>query len=119
MYPPGYCNAQCSHDLKIISGEANNVDWIPNPKDLRNNMGIGKYGSCCSRMDIWEANSMATAYTPHTCDADITQYRCEGTECGDNASGERYDGVCDKDGCDINPFVWEIQTSMVAEISTQ
>ena len=47
---------------------------------------------------------MATAYTPHTCDADITQYRCEGTECGDNASGERYDGVCDKDGCDINPF---------------
>ena len=47
---------------------------------------------------------MATAYTPHTCDSDITQYRCEGTKCGDNASGERYDGVCDKDGCDINPF---------------
>ena len=67
-------------------------------------MGIGKYGTCCAEMDIWEANSMATAYTPHTCDSDITQYRCEGTPCGDNASGERYDGVCDKDGCDINPF---------------
>ena len=67
-------------------------------------MGLGKYGSCCAEMDIWEANSMATAYTPHPCDDGITQYRCEGTECGDNASGERYDGVCDKDGCDINPF---------------
>ena len=67
-------------------------------------MGVGKYGSCCAEMDIWEANSMATAYTPHPCDSGITQYRCEGTECGDNASGERYDGVCDKDGCDINPF---------------
>merc|ERR1711892_121664 len=55
-------------------------------------------------MDIREANSMATAYTPHTCDSDITQYRCEGTECGDNDSGERYDGVCDKDGCDFNPW---------------
>ena len=46
------------------------------------------------------------------------QYRCEGTECGDNDSDERYvnhdnddeandddkryDGVCDKDGCDYN-----------------
>ena len=90
--------------MKFISGEANNVNWVPNAKDLSNNMGIGKYGSCCAEMDIWEANSMATAYTPHTCDSDITQYRCEGTKCGDNASGERYDGVCDKDGCDINPF---------------
>jgi len=103
-YGTGYCDAQCPHDMKFISGEANNVNWIPNPKDLSNNMGIGKYGSCCAEMDIWEANSMATAYTPHTCDPDITQYRCEGTKCGDNASGERYDGVCDKDGCDINPF---------------
>ena len=100
----GYCDAQCPHDIKFISGEANNVNWTPNPLDLSNNMGIGKYGSCCAEMDIWEANSMATAYTPHTCDSDITQYRCEGTSCGDNDAGERYDGVCDKDGCDINPF---------------
>ena len=31
-------------------------------------------------------------------------YRCEGTECGDNDSGERYDGVCDKDGCDFASY---------------
>jgi len=103
-YGTGYCDAQCPHDIKFISGEGNNVDWVPNPNDLSNNMGIGKYGACCAEMDIWEANSMATAYTPHTCDSDITQYRCEGTDCGDNASGDRYNGVCDKDGCDINPF---------------
>ena len=30
------------------------------------------------------------------------QYRCKGLECGDNASDNRYDGVCDKDGCDYN-----------------
>merc|ERR1739838_1283952 len=31
------------------------------------------------------------------------QLRCEGQACGDNDKGERYKGVCDKDGCDINP----------------
>merc|ERR1719461_1823137 len=55
-------------------------------------------------MDIWEANSRANAYTPHPCDAGITQLKCEGTDCGDNDKGERYEGVCDKDGCDINPY---------------
>ena len=31
-------------------------------------------------------------------------YRCEGTEFGDNWSDERYDGICDKDGCDFNSW---------------
>merc|ERR1712176_1312744 len=102
-YGTGYCDAQCPHDIKFISGEANSVDWVPNPRDHDQNMGRGKYGSCCAEMDIWEANSMANAYTPHPCD--ITgQLKCEGTDCGDNDKGERYDGVCDKDGCDINPY---------------
>jgi len=42
---------------------------------------------------------MANSYTPHNCDCQ-GQYRCEGTECGDNETGERYEGICDKDGCD-------------------
>jgi cellulose 1,4-beta-cellobiosidase len=99
----GYCDAQCPHDMKFIDGEANVIDWAPNPNDKSNNMGGGKYGSCCAEMDIWEANSMATAYTPHTCGIEGL-LRCEGIECGDNDKGERYDGVCDKDGCDINPY---------------
>ena len=102
-YGTGYCDAQCPHDIKFISGEANVIDWVPNENDLSGNMGVGKYGSCCAEMDIWEANSMATAYTPHTCGV-VGQLKCEGVECGDNSKGERYDGVCDKDGCDINPY---------------
>ena len=29
------------------------------------------------------------------------QYRCNGTECGEG--GDRFNGVCDKNGCDLNP----------------
>jgi len=46
---------------------------------------------------------MSVQITPHSCTIE-GQYRCEGTECGDIATGERYDGVCDKDGCDFNPY---------------
>lgn len=52
-------------------------------------------------MDIWEANRAATAYTPHPCDA-IEVRACSGAECGNGDN--RYSGVCDKDGCDINPY---------------
>ncbi|CAE7370373.1 cbhB, partial [Symbiodinium sp. KB8] len=104
-YGTGYCDAQCPHDVKFIGGSANTKDWKPHPKDFSNTIGLGHYGACCAEMDIWEANNMATAYTPHPCNIDVPgQYVCEGTDCGDNDSGERYDGLCDKDGCDINPF---------------
>jgi cellulose 1,4-beta-cellobiosidase len=84
----GYCDAQCPNDVKWMDGEAN-VD--------------GQHGMCCFEMDIWEANRMATAFTPHPCSVNGA-YRCTGTECGDGAKGERYMGVCDKDGCDFNAF---------------
>jgi len=100
-YGTGYCDAQCPHDIKFINGEANMEDWQPSETDI--NSGTGKYGSCCPEMDIWEGNSRATAYTTHPCTIE-GQYRCEGQECGDNASDERYDGVCDKDGCDYAAY---------------
>ena len=34
----------------------------------------------------------------------IGLYKCEGIDCGDNDKSQRYDGVCDKDGCDMNPY---------------
>ncbi|TGZ84059.1 glycoside hydrolase [Ascodesmis nigricans] len=98
-YGTGYCDAQCPHDLKWINGEANVLDWQPSATDP--NSGTGRYGACCAEMDIWEANSIATAFTPHTCSKEGL-YRCEGTECGDGA--ERYQSVCDKDGCDFNSY---------------
>lgn len=52
-------------------------------------------------MDLWEANNAATAFTPHPCN--ITgPYTCSGTLCG--AGDDRYDGVCDEDGCDFNAY---------------
>ena len=62
-------------------------------------------------MDIWEANSNAAAYTPHPCTVD-GQTRCSGTDCGDDDA--RYDGVCDKDGCDFNSWRMGDQTFLGA-----
>ena len=81
-----YCDAQCPHDIKFINGEANILNWQPSSKD--SNSGIGQYGTCCTEMDIWEANSQAWAVTPHTCTA-VGQTRCNGTACGDDATHER------------------------------
>lgn len=79
--------------------KANTIDWTPSDNDV--NAGSGQYGTCCNEMDIWEANSMAAAVTPHVCSVQ-GQTRCSGTDCGDG--DERYDGICDKDGCDFNSF---------------
>ncbi|KAF4310015.1 putative glycoside hydrolase family 7 protein [Botryosphaeria dothidea] len=100
-YGTGYCDTQCPHDIKFINGEANILNWTKSDTDV--NAGSGKYGSCCVELDVWEANSQATAVTPHVCTADtIGQVRCEGDDCGDGDN--RYGGVCDKDGCDFNPY---------------
>jgi len=100
-YGTGYCDAQCPHDIKFINGAANVKNWSPSDNDA--NSGTGYYGTCCTEMDIWESNSAAQAVTPHSCTVK-GQTQCEGTACGDNSSGERYKGVCDKDGCDWNPY---------------
>ncbi|KAJ7263906.1 cellobiohydrolaseI [Mycena rebaudengoi] len=52
-----------------------------------------------NEMDIWEANKNAAAYTPHVC---TSNGQCSGTACGDG--DQRYNGQCDKDGCDFNSY---------------
>ncbi|KAH9161913.1 hypothetical protein AeNC1_018884, partial [Aphanomyces euteiches] len=82
--------------------EANVKNWVPSSGDP--NGGSGQYGSCCSEMDIWESNTYGQAYTSHPCTV-TTPTRCSSpSECGDDATNNRYDGVCDKDGCDFNPY---------------
>ncbi|KAK3197314.1 hypothetical protein GRF29_1536g1327378 [Pseudopithomyces chartarum] len=98
-YGTGYCDTQCPHDIKFIDGEANSEGWNPSDSDV--NAGAGKYGACCHEMDIWEANSISAAYTPHVCSVNGPK-RCSGLECGDGDN--RYDGICDKDGCDFNSY---------------
>lgn len=100
-YGVGYCDSQCPRDLKFINGLGNVEGWQPSDSDP--NAGIGGHGSCCSEMDIWEANSISNAVTPHPCDQ-VGQTMCQGDKCGGTYSGTRYGGNCDPDGCDFNPF---------------
>ncbi|KAF8754564.1 glycoside hydrolase family 7 [Rhizoctonia solani] len=90
-YGTGYCDAQCPKDIKFINGEANVVGWNGAPNDP--NSGTGSYGTCCTEMDIWEANSMAT-HTPLT-PARQRPDRCTGSECS---------SICDQPGCDFNSY---------------
>eukprot|EP00931_Biecheleriopsis_adriatica_P023066 TRINITY_DN1465_c0_g1_i6.p1 TRINITY_DN1465_c0_g1~~TRINITY_DN1465_c0_g1_i6.p1 ORF type:complete len:457 (-),score=96.83 TRINITY_DN1465_c0_g1_i6:264-1634(-) len=78
----GYCDAQCPNEKFV---------WDTNK------------GICCVEMDIWEANKMATAYTPHPCST-VGPTKCEGIDCGYGENGERWKGLCDKDGCDMNAY---------------
>ncbi|RDW70539.1 putative 1,4-beta-D-glucan-cellobiohydrolyase [Aspergillus mulundensis] len=100
-YGTGYCDSQCPRDLKFINGVANVEGW--DASETNPNGGVGNHGSCCAEMDIWEANSISTAYTPHPCDTP-GQTICDGDSCGGTYSNDRYAGTCDPDGCDFNPF---------------
>ncbi|KAF8603702.1 cellobiohydrolase I [Ceratobasidium sp. AG-I] len=91
-YGTGYCDAQCPRDIKFINGESNSVGWTGSTSD--SNSGTGNYGTCCNEMDVWEANSDATAYTPHPCTG-TGQTRCTTTGCA---------SVCDQAGCDFNSY---------------
>jgi cellulose 1,4-beta-cellobiosidase len=75
--------------------------WVPSSNNA--NTGTGNHGSCCAEMDIWEANSISTAVTPHSADI-VTQNMCTGNACGGAASSNRYGGNTDPDGCDFNSY---------------
>ncbi|CAA7270083.1 unnamed protein product [Cyclocybe aegerita] len=98
-YGTGYCDSQCPRDIKFINGEANADGWEPSSND--SNAGNGGNGICCNEMDVWEANSISSAYTPHPCDG-TQSTRCSGTACGGQSN--RYGSICDPDGCDFNSF---------------
>ncbi|KAI1077123.1 1,4-beta-D-glucan cellobiohydrolase-like protein [Whalleya microplaca] len=100
-YGTGYCDSQCPRDVKFIDGKANVEGWNPSSNDA--NAGVGDLGSCCAEMDIWEANSISTAYTPHPCSTS-EQHSCTGDDCGGTYSSDRYAGDCDPDGCDFNSY---------------
>ncbi|ODM23691.1 putative 1,4-beta-D-glucan cellobiohydrolase A [Aspergillus cristatus] len=100
-YGTGYCDSQCPRDLKFINGQGNVEGW--EAQENNKNAGTGNHGSCCPELDIWEANKISTAVTPHPC-SNLEQTMCNGDNCGGTYSSERYGGNCDPDGCDFNPF---------------
>ncbi|KAJ3757284.1 cellulose 1,4-beta-cellobiosidase precursor [Lentinula raphanica] len=98
QYGTGYCDSQCPHDIKFIDGLANIVDWTPSTNNP--NTGTGNTGTCCAEMDIWEANSISAAVTPHPCTV-TEQTSCTGSTC---SSPNSTAGVCDQAGCDFNSY---------------
>lgn len=100
-YGVGYCDSQCPRDLKWINGQGNVDGWVPSSNNA--NTGVGGHGSCCAEMDIWEANSISAAVTPHSCDT-VSQTMCLANACGGTYSTPRYGGTCDPDGCDFNSY---------------
>ncbi|KAG7394188.1 hypothetical protein PHYBOEH_005552 [Phytophthora boehmeriae] len=87
-YGTGYCDAQCQNDIRFLDGEGN----------LDNS-----YGSCCTEMDILEANSMAETYVTHPCSTKGQQRCLDTKECG-NTPETRHTSWCDQSGCNFNPF---------------
>ncbi|KDQ16755.1 glycoside hydrolase family 7 protein [Botryobasidium botryosum FD-172 SS1] len=105
-YGTGYCDSQCPRDIKFIGGEANVAGWNASSGDP--NSGTGNWGACCNEMDVWEANSVSTAYTPHPCSATGLS-RCSSSN-GTCSDKSRYASVCDPDGCDFNSYRMGVQT---------
>lgn len=82
----GYGDAQCPSDIKYIHGWTN----------------LNQSGACANEHDLFETNSQAYAMTLHPCSMKGLFACVNSTTCGFN--GNRYKGVCDKDGADYNPF---------------
>lgn len=102
-YGTGYCDGQCARDLKWVNGKANSEGWTPNTADPYNNSGEGDMGACCAEMDIWEANMVATAFTPHPAEKAGLNVCIGDEECG-RQDGDRFISPTDRDGCDVNAY---------------
>ncbi|KAJ7441140.1 cellobiohydrolaseI [Mycena latifolia] len=94
----GYCDSQCPRDMKFINGVANVAGWSPDSNNA--NTGTGSMGTCCPEMDVWEANSVSAAVTPHPCST-LGQSTCTGTTC---SAANSTQGTCDQAGCDFNSY---------------
>jgi cellulose 1,4-beta-cellobiosidase len=102
-YGTGYCDGQCARDLKWVGGKANSEGWTPNTADPYNNSGEGTMGACCAEMDLWEANMVATAFTPHPAEQPGLNI-CMGDEGCGRQDGDRFISPTDRDGCDLNAY---------------
>ncbi|KAI0483411.1 glycoside hydrolase [Xylaria cf. heliscus] len=102
-YGTGYCDANCPRDLRFINGKGNSENWIPSNTDTEK--GYGGLGSCCPQMAIWSANRMSTSMAAHPCQR-TTQEECTVLDCSGKypIAPSRYEGECDADGCDFNPY---------------
>lgn len=85
-YGTGYGDAQCPKDIKYINGWTN----------------LNNSGACAHEHDLFETNSESFAFTLHPCAKPGLVACTNAKTCGDGPA--RYQGVCDKDGADYNPY---------------
>merc|ERR1712183_406998 len=57
----------------------------------------------CAEMDLWEANMVATAFTPHPAEQPGLNVCMGDEECG-RQDGDRFISPTDRDGCDLNAY---------------
>eukprot|EP01064_Diplonema_japonicum_P013599 TRINITY_DN2114_c0_g1_i5.p1 TRINITY_DN2114_c0_g1~~TRINITY_DN2114_c0_g1_i5.p1 ORF type:complete len:484 (+),score=190.47 TRINITY_DN2114_c0_g1_i5:79-1530(+) len=96
LYGTGYCDAQCPGDMHFVKGRAN----IP----IQNAQGGGAdsaWHACCNEIDLWEANNVSTAVTPHPCEANGTDVT--GTYACPNGA-DKCRETCDHAGCDFASY---------------
>eukprot|EP01060_Flectonema_neradi_P024530 TRINITY_DN3346_c0_g1_i1.p1 TRINITY_DN3346_c0_g1~~TRINITY_DN3346_c0_g1_i1.p1 ORF type:complete len:466 (+),score=109.21 TRINITY_DN3346_c0_g1_i1:46-1443(+) len=97
LYGTGYCDAQCPGDMHFVKGKANiPIEGGPNK------VTESAFKACCNEMDLWEANNVSTAYTPHPCQMPngtsfAGTYACTG-------SNEECRKTCDHAGCDFASY---------------
>ncbi len=58
-------------EVKHSTVAANHSEKRPHdlrcPSETDDNACSGKYGTCCTKIDLWEANHISAAFTTHTC----------------------------------------------------
>lgn len=105
-YGTGYCDAQC-YTTPFVNGLVSTsfcllaikpFERLQRFLSIQTQANTNGSGICCAELDIWEANSRATQFAPHTCNQ-TGLYMCDpqSGECGAS-------GVCDKNGCSMNPY---------------
>ncbi|KAG8886784.1 hypothetical protein FRB98_001008 [Tulasnella sp. 332] len=64
----GYGDSQRPHNIMFINGAANPPNWTA----TSSNPGTEMYDTCCSEMDIWEANYISAAVSPTLAPATVS-----------------------------------------------
>ncbi|KDQ32063.1 glycoside hydrolase family 7 protein [Pleurotus ostreatus PC15] len=98
-YGTGYCDSQCSRDLKWIDGEANSLNWTP----YTDSKGKGHFGGCCAEVDLLQGNAHSSIWATHASHGPGPSRCADVVECGDRPY-YTYDGIGDKDGCEFNTY---------------
>ncbi|KAK1450763.1 exoglucanase 1 [Colletotrichum cuscutae] len=82
-------------------GPANVEGWVPSETDQVR--GTGNNGACCAEFDVWNSNAHSYSMISKPC-VDPGYEVCQSTDCDAANIGGSGQVLCDKFGCDYNPY---------------